>query len=334
MPSAPRAIAKKLSAYEKDQVAEIAGWKAQPVNPIAEVWNVVVLQAARLATIFVPTAVARSLIELSYRAAFAISPPESIARHAGVRNLRQLRKRPLEECDQLARHAALGSELMALYEGAMTGLGGPFTTLIDVPILFISALRSIIRTGQSYGYPAEEPNDRFFNLGILTVATAGSLATRLERLDQLQDLEELLVRETQVEMIRSELMSFLFQLEIFEDIPGIGVISGGLLNLAFMRRVDLTARRIYQERWLKDNGKVRAIAPGLSRAESTPRRLAHAAASVARTSCYCAGFGATFPVAAVASLFAARPKPSIAQKRRPRTSTGTGPSRRMLPVPA
>ena len=233
MPSAPRAIAKKLSAYEKDQVAEIAGWKAQPVNPIAEVWNVVVLQAARLATIFVPTAVARSLIELSYRAAFAISPPESIARHAGVRNLRQLRKRPLEECDQLARHAALGSELMALYEGAMTGLGGPLTTLIDVPILFISALRSIIRTGQSYGYPAEEPNDRFFNLGILTVATAGSLATRLERLDQLQDLEELLVRETQVEMIRSELMSFLFQLEIFEDIPGIGVISGGLSKPGF-----------------------------------------------------------------------------------------------------
>ena len=32
--------------------------------------------------------------------------------------------------------------------------------------------------------------------------------------------------------ITSELLSFLFQLEIFEDEPGIGIVSGGLLNLS------------------------------------------------------------------------------------------------------
>ncbi len=219
MPSGTRAVKKRLTAYETEQVGQIATWKSKPVNPIAEVWNVVVLQAAKAATFFIPGALVRSAIESSYRAAHRLSRPESIAHQAGVNDLRELREGRLEECDRLAQRVGAAARTLATVEGAATGLGGPLTTLIDVPLLFVSALRMIVRTGQCYGYPADEPNDRFFNLGVLTIATAGSLATRLERLEQLKDLEEVLVEETQVEMIRSELMSYLFQLEVFEEIP-------------------------------------------------------------------------------------------------------------------
>ena len=128
--------------------------------------------------------------------------------------------------------------------------------------------------------------------------------TRLERLDQLKDLEELLVEETQVDMIRSELLSFIFQLEVFEEIPGIGIAFGALLNLSFMHRVDVTARRVFRERWLKDNGKSRGIEPAVD----SPREIAAGFAGIAGragySACYCAVFGIALPVFAVASLVA------------------------------
>jgi hypothetical protein len=302
MPSGTRAVKRRLTAYETEQIGQIAAWKSKPVNPIAELWNVVVLQAAKAATLFIPEALVRSAIELSYRAAQELSPPESISHQAGVNDLRELRKRPLEECDRLAQRVGAAARTLATVEGAATGLGGPLTTLIDVPLLFVSALRTIVRISQCYGYPADEPNDRFFNLGVLTIATAGSLATRLERLEQLRDLEQVLVEETQVEMIRSELLSFLFQLEVFEDIPGVGVISGAFLNQSFMQRIDVTARRVFQERWLRDNGKIREIAPASEPAKGLLTDWRGLIGRVAISACHHVGFAAALPVFAVASL--------------------------------
>ena len=270
MPTRSRAVSKSLTAYEKQQVAEIAVWKSKPINPVAEAWNMVVLQAAKAVTFLVPDVLVRSAIELSYSAAHKLAPPQSIARQAGVKDVRELRKSPLEKCDRLTHRVSFAARTLAAAEGAATGAGGAATTLIDVPLLFASALRTIIRIGQCYGYPGGEPRDRYFNLGVLTIATAGSVATRLQRLDQLKDLEELLVEETQVDMIRSELLSFIFQLEVFEEIPGIGIASGALLNLSFMHRVDVTVRRVFQERGSRITEKA-AVSNRRSNLRGTPR---------------------------------------------------------------
>ena len=109
--------------------------------------------------------------------------------------------------------------------------------------------------------------------------------------------------ETQEEILTEELMSFLFQLEVFEPLPGVGVISGALLNLAFMHRVDVTAQRVFQERWLRDNGKVGAIAPASVSARHLATGWAGALGRVAYSGCYGLGFGVALPVYAVAALF-------------------------------
>jgi hypothetical protein len=134
-----------------------------------------------------------------------------------------------------------------------------WTTARDVPLLFALALRTIIQIGHCYGCPLEERKDPPFVVGVLNVATSGSLETRRERLNQLRDLSDYLLAETQVNMVKEEALSFLLQLEVFEDVPGIGAVTGGLLNLTFMQRVELTARRVFQERWLLDNGKIRGV---------------------------------------------------------------------------
>jgi hypothetical protein len=299
-------IKKQLSPYENEQVEKIAAWKSEPPNPIAELWNLVVLQAAKVATKFVPEKVVRSAVELSYNGAEKLAGRASIARQAGVQDIAELRQKPLNECDRLASEVARAAMALAAVEGAVTGVGGAVTTLIDVPLLFGSALRTIVRTGYCYGYPSDAARDRYFNLGVLIIATAGSLATRLERLKQLRDLEEILLEETQVDLIRSELLSFLFQLEVFEEVPGIGIISGAVLNLSFMHRVEVTARRVFQERWLKDNGKIAGIAP----AEQSARNLAAGwsgfAGRAVYSTMYHVAFGAALPAVATASLWPKR----------------------------
>jgi EcsC protein family len=312
MSTREQAATTTLTNYEAEQVEQIGAWKSKPINPVAEVWNLIALQAAKLATVLIPDVVVRLAVESSYRAALMVATPESAARQAGVANVKELRKSSLEECDRLARQVSIGARALATAEGAVTGAGGALTTLIDVPLLFVSGLRTIIRIGQCYGYPADEPDDRYFNLGVLTIATAGSIATRLERLEQLQDLEKLLVEETQVDLVRSELLSFLFQLEVFEEVPGIGVISGALLNLNFMHHVDVTARRVFQERWLKDNGKIEAIAPAIRPAPSLMPGWTDWAGRTVYSACYSAAYGAAFPVYMVASLSGlSGPKPAL-----------------------
>ena len=138
-------------------------------------------------------------------------------------------------------------QVFATAQGAATGAGGTLTTLIDIPLLFILSLRTILKIGHCYGYPLDQRRDRHFVVGASIAAISGTLETRRQRIDDLHRLENILVAETQEELLSEELLSVLFQLEIFEAIPGIGAISGGLLNLAFMRRVDNTARRVFQD---------------------------------------------------------------------------------------
>ena len=88
--------------------------------------------------------------------------------------------------------------------------------------------------------------------------------------------------------------------------PGIGAISGAVLNVTFMNRVDVTARRVFQERRLRDAGKVREIEP----AEAPPRVLASGLAGalgrLAYSGCYYVGFGAALPFYAAAAVIGPR----------------------------
>jgi hypothetical protein len=70
-----------------------------------------------------------------------------------------------------------------------------------------------------------------------------------------------------------------------------------------MRRVDNTARRIFQERWLKDNGKVRSIAPAPAHSRSLETGWTGVLSRAAYSGCYTVGFGAVLPAYLLVSLF-------------------------------
>jgi hypothetical protein len=292
----------RLTAYESDQVAQIATWKGIPPSPLNEVLDRLTLPGAKLVEKVIPDAAVRVAIEQSFRIAALLAGKEEVQRRAKVEDLSDLRKKPLEECDRLAMQTGVYSQVFATVEGAVTGAGGALTTLIDVPLLFIASLWTILKIGYCYGYPLNQRQDRHFVVGVLVAGLSGIPETRIRRLDELHRLEDLLIEETQQEILAEEIMSVLFQLEIFDWIPGFGAISGALLNLSFMRRVENTARRVFQERWLRDAGKVRSIEPATARGRNlatgwtgTMRRVAHAG-------CYCAGFGVALPACVLQSL--------------------------------
>jgi hypothetical protein len=293
----------ELTAYETEQVREIAAWKSQPPNPLAELWKRITLPAAKAIEKVIPDRAVRVVIERSYDISEIFAGQEEIKRQAGVKDLDELRDKPLEECDRLARQVGRAALALATAEGAVTGAGGVWTTLIDVPLLFILALSTIRKLGHCYGYPLAHRKGRHFVFGVLIAAASGSLETRRQRLHQLRELEDLLIQEAQEEALMEEVVSFLFQLEVFEEVPGIGAISGALLNLAFLHRVDVTARRVFQEHWLQDNSKVHVIEPAPAPARHLATGWSGALGRFTYAGFYYFGFGVALPACVVASLF-------------------------------
>ncbi len=136
-------------------------------------------------------------------------------------------------------------------------------------------------------------------MGILLTGLSGSLQLRRQRLKQLEDM---VGEQTEEELFTQEVLSFLFQLEAFEEVPGAGAISGAFLNVAMMNRVDVAARKIFQERWLRDNGKVDRIEPAEVHARAMVPGFVGALGRLAYSGCYCVGYGAAMPFFAAAAV--------------------------------
>lgn len=294
----------KLTSYESDQISQIAAWKSKAPGPIAEIARKITQPGGKLIQKVLPEVFVRVPIEQSYRLAVKLAGKNDVKRRARVADLKDLRNKPLEDCDRLALETGLFSQVFATAQGAATGAGGVLTTVIDIPLLFILSVRTILKIGHCYGYALDRQRDQHFVLGVLIAAVSGTLATKRRRLDRIHELEDWLIEEMHEEVLAEELLSVLFQLEVFEAIPGVGAISGAVLNLAFMRKVDETARRVFQECWLKDAGKVQSISPAPVHERNLAVGWAGALRRVSYAGCYYAGFSVALPAFVVLNRLA------------------------------
>jgi hypothetical protein len=179
------------------------------------------------------------------------------------------------------------------------------TETLNVPLLLAATLRSIIRIGHCYGYTLDSEIDRLFVLGILELSTADEPARRQELFQQLEQLgqagpngrsksKKKLVDLDGVRMAMIEDLAF-------GAVPILGDLTSILMDYDFVRRVDIAARRVFQERWLKDHGKVEKIYPvAVSRRRSSLAGAADLLAQLTYVGSYSVAFGVTFPLAFVA----------------------------------
>ncbi len=291
----------ELTAYEKKQVRRIAEWKSKPPHPLSEFWKRISLPPAKAFERLIPDSMVRAAIERSYDASTLIEGQAEIRRRAGVDDLEVLRRGPLERCDALAGGVKVTAESISAVEGGVTGVGGLFTSLLDVPLLFVLSLGTIRRVGHCYGYPLEGHRGKNYVLGVLIAAMAGSLEVRRQRVRELHELEDLMIEDAEQDVLTEEALSFIFQLEFFEEVPGVGLVTGAAFNWSFIRRVANTARMVFQERWLRDNGKVEAIEPAEAHERSVEGGWSGLIGRAVYSGCYGVSFGVALPVYAVAA---------------------------------
>ena len=188
---------------------------------MSELWKRITLPGANAIEKLIPDRLVSVAIEKSYDVAAKLAGQEDIKRQAGINDLAELRHRPLEECDRLAKQ--VGKNCARPRD--RRGRGNGRRRRPDHADRRAVALRPVAE---------DDPPDRL----LLRIRARGSKgpAVRPGRAASprspgrsrpgvtvftgCDEIEDLLIEETQEEILTEELTSFLFQLEIFEEVPG------------------------------------------------------------------------------------------------------------------
>ena len=236
-----------LTDYEAEQVRQIAAWKAEPPPALTGLLSTFAHPLARVAEEVVPSSVATGAVKAAYEASAFSAGQVDIKRRAGVDEITELRDRPLEECDRLAYEVGLWSQGLAAGEGAATGVGGLLTAALDIPLLLGQAIRTILRVGHCYGEPLDRPEDRALVLGILIAAASGDPEKKRAVAARPGQVGGWMLEQAEEMFVTDEPMEFVLQQYVFNSIPGLGAITGGLQNYAFLGRVNLAASHVFQD---------------------------------------------------------------------------------------
>jgi hypothetical protein len=297
-----------LSLYELEQKHAIAAWKSERpsfLQSVAALWNPLTHRVTR--------GVERALIEHALddfdRLALRSSGLAEVARLASVTEITQLRYSPLNECDRLA--GRICSRSRRVFPGSANSFDSPRGTQSgsDIPPLLISALRLVSRIGHCYGYRLDDAHDRHLLIGILDYANQPDTEIRFRRQDRL--VFPRLSSENEFEGLDLETSHAGAQLMTTEEFPADRSSRNTYsLDYGFLNRVAESARRVFQEQWLVDNGKTDPISPSSRHRRSSlddfGRAMGHAAYVVGGA----IGFGAVFPVVALSRIFAHGDRPA------------------------
>lgn len=240
--------------YERAQIREIAEWKGSPPSATAK-W------LGRAAAPF----------DKAIRAAFTEETVENALAEANklaTKTLSEDRDAPLpanlETADENAKKAKNWAVGMASASGASAGAAGFAGLLIDIPFTVTMALRAIRRIGASYGYQSDE--EAAFAMRVLAAAASNTAAEKDAALGALEaDYEGeisnraasrgTLAKEGAVFATRglaAALARNLAGRKAAQAIPLVGAAIGAAASASFLDDVCTAARRIYQERFLRD----------------------------------------------------------------------------------
>ncbi|NGY04772.1 EcsC family protein [Solimonas terrae] len=165
----------KPLAYDLAQWQAIERWRqAQPD------WGTRTMRtpsriAAFAAQKIVPAGVLRGVLRGVDHAAGWTAVRQDVLKAAGVEQLDDLRRAPLEECDRLAQRVEVRAMALGIGGGALFGLAGAPGIAADIPTLLALALRTIHRTAYCYGEDWRAPERRGLAIGVFALASANTL---------------------------------------------------------------------------------------------------------------------------------------------------------------
>ena len=121
-----------------------------------------------------------------------------------------------------------------------------------------AAIRAIRRIGHCYGYPLATERDRHYVMGVLELAMADEPEVRQSIRPRLY----LLMHDPKTAPLELRGVGLALAEDfVIGSVPVLGEVAAVVLDYAFMRRIDIASRRVFQERWLRRRGKVLVIPP-------------------------------------------------------------------------
>ncbi len=291
-----------LSVYEFEQMHAIAVWKSEQPSVLGSLVGGVFGPLKPWVTRTVPRSVIEHVVAELATIGATLEGMAEIARRAKISDVRELRFSPMKECDSLAARITMTAQRDQVVQdilrrpAAVRGLQSSF------PLPLVSAVRFICRVGHCYGYALDSPADRRFVLTILGLSThEGGLVSQARDVvddptsshaDAGRPVSAGSVTALREPNALARARESLSTPEFF------------ILDHAFLNRVDLVARRAFQERWLVDNGKADSIAPSTPRRRSALDDMNRALSQMAYVVGGAIGFGAMFPMVVLCELLA------------------------------
>jgi uncharacterized protein (DUF697 family) len=188
------------------------------------------------------------------------------ARQRGIQvdRVSDLRDRPLEELDPLARDFFNQNAILAAVEGGGTSLGGPLFIAADIPLLFTINFRVIQQIGGTYGFPLRQPEFRPLVVAIYNVAASGSRDAKHAALRELSVAAAAFAHETgyrgrraqgtfreQNRHVPRELAKNLAARKLGQLIPIAGAAVGAGVNYWFTEQTAKTAYMLFRSLYLE-----------------------------------------------------------------------------------
>ncbi|MFC0557936.1 EcsC family protein [Halalkalibacter alkalisediminis] len=186
-----------------------------------------------------------------------------------ITSIEELQSLPLEQLDYLAEQLMAKQRLLALGQGGLTGMGGTFLLLADLPALAVIQLRSLQHLALVYGYDVRRPIEMVNMLKLFYVATvpksyqAAEWDKLVQEVEQ-QDLDHVfyqgddaIFQESSLEQLTNQLAkSFVITMlrkKMIQGVPIVGMAVGAGMNYRFSQQVIEIGQRFYQKRRLLEN---------------------------------------------------------------------------------
>ncbi|MFC0473253.1 EcsC family protein [Halalkalibacter kiskunsagensis] len=181
-----------------------------------------------------------------------------------ITTIDDLQSLPLEQLDYLAEQLMAKQRLLALGQGGLTGMGGAFLLLSDLPALAVIQLRSLQHLALVYGYDVRRPVELMNMLKLFHVATIPK-SYQAQEWDKLireveeQDREHVfyqgddsIITDSIFEQLTKQLVkSFVLTMlrkKVIQGIPLIGMAVGAGMNYRFSQSVIEVGQHFYQKR--------------------------------------------------------------------------------------
>lgn len=265
-----------LSKYESDQVAAIKKWKNEEPSVVTQAIGFITAPLSWMVSKIIPLSAIRGALAFSSSAAEWLTDKNDIIRDAGVNSISDLRSHDLEKSDYLANSVHNWAIGISAAEGGVAGAAGFPSLVLDIPAVIILALRTIHKIGLCYGFEVDTKEDRDFVLGALAASGANDMSEKVAALATLRAIEVTLIKQSFKSMAQTaaqqqigkeagiiaarnlakQLGVNMTKRKALQAIPLIGAAVGASVNGWYINEVGWAARRLFQERWLFESGKV------------------------------------------------------------------------------